>query len=154
MSKVKKKLVFYTIAFLCLVSAFFFCTTGTTSHPSTERENYGVFCGLDPQKIETLYRYNLVIIDAMNFSVQNIADLHAHEVKVYSYLNIGSIETFRDYYNLFKDHTLKDYIGWDEEKWMDVSYRPWQIYVTQTLAPMLRAKWIDGFFVENSDVYY
>jgi hypothetical protein len=153
MSKDKKKLVFYLMASLCLFLVFFSCTTGTTLHPSMEREDYGVFSGLDPQKIETIYRYNLVIIDVINFSVQNIASLHAHGVKVYSYLNIGSIETFRDYYNLFKDHTLKGYIGWAEEKWMDVSYQPWQIYVIQTLAPMLKAKGIDGFFVDNSDVY-
>jgi hypothetical protein len=140
---------------------FFSCTIGTTIGttagaalpPSKERAHYGVFCGLDSQKTETIYRYNLVIIDAANFSAQNIDSLHAHGVKVYSYLNIGSIETFRDYYDQFKDHTLKDYIGWAEEKWMDVSYQPWQMYVIQTLAPALKAKGIDGFFVDNSDVY-
>jgi hypothetical protein len=153
MSKSGKKLVCNIAASLYLSLMFFSCTSETVLSPSGGREDYGVFCGLDSRKIEITYHYNLVIIDGMNFSAQNITSLHNNGVRVYSYLNIGSIETFRDYYDQFKDHTLKDYAGWPEEKWMDVSYQPWQVYVTQTLAPMLKAKGLDGFFVDNSDVY-
>ena len=37
-------------------------------------------------------------------------------VKVYTYLNVGSIENFRDYYKKYEYLTIGTYENWEEEK--------------------------------------
>lgn len=115
---------------------------------------YGVFIGLSPEDgMDCLYEYETVIIDGQYFSKEKIADLHAHGQTVYSYLNIGSLENFRDYYDAYADLTLGAYENWEEEAWIDVSEGAWQEKIL-TLADELLEKGIDGFFIDNCDVYY
>ena len=47
-------------------------------------------------------------------------------MKVYTYLNVGSLEDFRDYYKEYEHLTIGAYENWDEEKWIDVSDKDWQ----------------------------
>ncbi len=115
---------------------------------------YGVFIGLDPQDIQRLSGYDTVVIDAACFTSENIDELHEAGQTVYSYLNIGSIEDFRNYYDNYKQLTLGEYDNWPEERWVDVSKPEWQEFVTGTLAASLAEKHIDGFFLDNADVYY
>lgn len=117
------------------------------------QSNYGVFIGLNPSDINKLTSYKEVVIDASYYTKAQIDFLHKKGVKVYSYLNIGSIETFRSYYNDFVSITLSNYENWDNEKWIDVSNTKWKDYVVNTLAKNLKAKGIDGFFLDNIDVY-
>ena len=136
----------------CLINAA--CDPGGYGGGSG-REDFGVFIGLDGSgDLEKLKRYDMVVIDASGFSREDIHRLRRGDVKVYSYLNIGSIEEFRDYYQDFADLALGDYTGWDDEKWIDVSAPRWRDYVIQTLAGALAGKGIDGFFIDNADVYY
>jgi uncharacterized protein (TIGR01370 family) len=74
-------------------------------------------------------------------------------VRVLSYINVGSIESFRSYYKRFEPYALGDYEGWDDEKWMDVSKKSWQKFIAKSYAKKLARKGIDGFFVDNCDVY-
>ena len=64
------------------------------------------------------------------------------------------MEDFRDYYDEYKDLKLGDYENWDEEIWVDVSDPRWQEFIAGKLVPELAGKGIDGFFVDNCDVYY
>lgn len=48
---------------------------------------------------------------------------------------------------------MGDYENWDSEKWMDVSRAGWQKFLA-SLEKKLLKKGIDGFFVDNCDVYY
>ncbi len=50
------------------------------------------------------------------FSKKDIRKLHAGGTKVYSYLNIGSIENFRSYYKTYEHLAIGDYENWEEEK--------------------------------------
>ena len=105
--------------------------------------------------IKKIGKYKEVVIDASYWSKSAINKLKKKKTqKVYSYINIGSIENFRSYYKKFESHTLGEYENWPEERWMDVSYNKWQTYVIKTLAPKLSKKGIDGFFIDNCDVYY
>ena len=143
-----------------IAGGMFSCKSVAASDP----KDYGVFIGVDYNSlsakkkdsyIKKIGKYKEVVIDASYWSKSAIKKLKKKKTqKVYSYINIGSIENFRSYYKKFESHTLGDYENWPEERWMDVSYENWQTYVIKTLAPKLSKKGIDGFFVDNCDVYY
>ncbi|MBP5656214.1 Ig-like domain-containing protein [Candidatus Saccharibacteria bacterium] len=122
--------------------------------------SYGVFLGVDhddgwsSSRLKQLFNYKLVVIDFQEFKKADIDKLHAKGIKVYTYLNIGSIENWRSYWKTYKKYALGDYEGWPGEKWIDVSKTAWQNYITGTLAPKLKNMGADGFFIDNADVYY
>lgn len=122
--------------------------------------SYGVFLGVDrddgwgSSKLKQLFNYKLVVIDFQEFKKADIDKLHAKGIKVYTYLNIGSIENWRSYWKTYKKYALGNYDGWPGEKWIDVSKTEWQKYITGTLAPKLKNMGADGFFIDNADVYY
>lgn len=124
-----------------------------TFKASANTSNYGVFIGASPKDMNKLLKYKEIVIDASGFSKQDIDCLHKNNVKVYSYLNIGSIESFRPYYNQFEKYTLGNYENWNDEKWIDVSNSHWRQYIRNTLAKNLLNKGVDGFFIDNVDVY-
>lgn len=117
------------------------------------RPVYGVFLSLGPSDMAKIAEYQTVVIDAQYFSKKDIAYLKAQGCTVYSYINIGSIENFRDYYNTYSKLTLGNYENWKEEQWIDVSSAKWQQFLV-SLEKKLLDKGIDGFFVDNCDVYY
>lgn len=144
------------VIYLFLILSFPLLTTSC----STDKENlcpkekdYGVFLSIDASEMEKLIGYQTVVIDAQYFSKQDIQTLHKNGTVVYTYLNIGSIENFRDYYPEYKSLTLGDYENWEEERWIDVSDTKWQTFIAD-LSDTLLEKDVDGFFVDNCDVYY
>lgn len=126
--------------------------TGCTiaSEPSN---SYGVFLSIDSSARAKLFDYKEVVIDTQYFSKEDIDLLHKNNVKVYSYINVGSLESFREYYPKYEHLALGDYENWEEEKWIDVSADEWQDFILK-LSNELLEKGIDGFFVDNCDVYY
>lgn len=116
-------------------------------------KDYGVFLGIDASELDKLNGYKIAVIDAQYFSRQDIQTLHENGTTVYTYLNIGSIENFREYYQDYEDLTLGAYENWEEERWIDVSSARWQNF-TKELTVSLLDKEVDGFFIDNCDVYY
>lgn len=116
--------------------------------------SYGVFLGIEPEDIARTLDYDTIVIDAQYFTKEQIAELHASGHTVYSYINIGSVEDFRPYYNDYLPYTIGDYENWDEERWVDVSKDVWKEFILEQLAPEILAKGVDGLFVDNTDVYY
>jgi Uncharacterized conserved protein len=102
--------------------------------------------------MKKLYDYKEVVIDAQYFSKRDIQTLHKKGVKVNTYLNVGSIENFRKYYKDYEHLAIGDYENWDEEKWIDVSSLEWQKFI-KGLSGKLLKKGVDGFFIDNCDVY-
>lgn len=115
---------------------------------------YGVFLSCDASQMERFDGTQTIVIDAAYFAKKDIAALHQAGHTVFTYLNVGSLENFRPYYDRFVKHTLAPYEHWDEERWMDVAYAPWQTYLTDTLAQAYLDQGVDGFFIDNCDVYY
>ncbi|MEQ2540461.1 endo alpha-1,4 polygalactosaminidase [Lachnospiraceae bacterium CLA-AA-H183] len=110
--------------------------------------------GEDSEITEKLSDIDLLVIDAEYFSKNDIARLRENGIReIYSYINIGSIESFRSYDTDFEKYTLGDYENWPEEKWIDVSAPEWQA-CTASRVDALVQKGVDGFFVDNTDVYY
>ena len=116
------------------------------SKVSKKKKEYGVFLSIDASEKKKLYDYKEVVIDAQYFSKRDIQALHKKGVKVYTYLNVGSIENFRKYYKDYEHLAIGDYENWDEEKWIDVSSPEWQKFI-KGLSRKLLKKGVDGFFI-------
>lgn len=117
-------------------------------------KEYGVFLGASREDLSKIKKYKKVVIDAQYFEKEDIDKLKNNGQTVYSYLNVGSIENFRSYYEAYKDITLGEYEHWEEERWIDVSKKEWQDFLLNDLSTQLLNKGVDGFFIDNIDVYY
>ncbi len=146
-----KKKLFTVPLLLCYLMVPLCGVSDTVKEPS---KDFGVFIGAGPKKINEMKDYSTVVIDANFYTEDEIDTLQSRGTQVYSYLNIGSIEDFRPYYEEFEPYTLDPYENWPEEHWIDISVPAWQDYIVFTLAENLMDKGIDGFFIDNVDVYY
>ncbi len=122
--------------------------------PQAFEHPYGVFLSLDASQSSRFADYQTIVIDAAYFEKADIDLLKHAGHTVYSYLNVGSLEDFRPYYARFEHSTLAPYAHWAGERWIDVSDTQWQDYLCDVLANALLAKGVDGFFIDNCDVYY
>lgn len=149
--KIKQTKVLALIFVIVLISGYFLIKDSSTS--TFEENDYGVFLNADASSLKQLENYDLIVIDAQYFTKSDIELLHQNGTKVYTYLNIGSIENFREYYTTYEKLTIGRYEHWDEEKWVDVADPDWQKFMEQ-LSQELFEKGVDGFFIDNCDVYY
>ena len=149
--KIKHTKVLALIFVLMLISGYFIIKDSSTS--TFEENDYGVFLNADASSLKQLKNYDLIVIDAQYFTKSDIELLHQNGTKVYTYLNIGSIENFREYYSTYEKLAIGRYEHWDEEKWVDVADPNWQKFMEQ-LSQELFEKGVDGFFIDNCDVYY
>lgn len=149
--KIKQTKVLALIFVIVLISGYFLIKDSNTS--TFEKNDYGVFLNADASSLKQLKNYDLIVIDAQYFTKSDIELLHQNGTKVYTYLNIGSIENFREYYTSYEKLTIGRYEHWDEEKWVDVADPDWQKFMKQ-LSQELFEKGVDGFFIDNCDVYY
>ena len=149
--KIKQTKVLALIFVIILISGYFLIKDSNTS--TFEEYDYGVFLNADASSLEQLKKYDLIVIDAQYFTKSDIELLHQNGTRVYTYLNIGSIENFREYYTAYEKLTIGRYEHWDEEKWVDVADPDWQKFIEQ-LSQELLEKGVDGFFIDNCDVYY
>lgn len=149
--KIKQTKVLALIFVIVLISGYFLIKDSNTS--TFEKNDYGVFLNADASSLEQLKKYDLIVIDAQYFNKSDIELLHQNGTRVYTYLNIGSIENFREYYTTYEKLTIGRYEHWDEEKWVDVAAPDWQKFMEQ-LSQELFEKGVDGFFIDNCDVYY
>ena len=116
-------------------------------------ERYGVFIGIGRKDINKLKDYQTVIIDAEHFTKADITKLKKAGKTVYTYLSIGSLEDYRSYYKAYKHLAISKYDGWEGEEWVDVSDKSWQKLMLKR-AKEFKKKGVDGFFIDNTDVYY
>ncbi len=150
--KSKKILLFLVIfcCFFCLVTSDFIFSKGRNEG----MQDFGVFLGINGDEIEKLKNYRIVVIEPSEFRQEQISALHQEGKTVYAYLNIGSLEDSRPYYSRFQSLSLGKYENWQGEYWMDVSFSKWQDFLVKELGAKYTALGIDGFFLDNADVYY
>lgn len=115
---------------------------------------WGVFIGTKVTSTAKVKNYQKIVIDAQNYSAAEIKRLKSGGRKVYSYLSIGSIATYRSYYNRFKKYSLGKYTNWSAERWIDTSKVAWQDFCVNELAKSFKRKGVDGLWVDNTDVWY
>ena len=141
--------------FCAIILIVLTCCTGLAGaeQAPTFKYPYGVFLSIC-ENIEQFADYEIVVIDAQYYPKEELDAFRSKGHKVFSYINIGSLEDFRDYYDEYKDLSLGAYEHWEEEVWVDVSQKRWQDFMLNDIAAGLLEKDIDGFFVDNCDVYY
>mgnify|MGYP000869080031 CR=1 FL=1 len=146
----RKPLRFFPLPLLllCLI-----CLHPFRPAPAANSKPYGVFIGLETADLKRLRPYRTVVIEPSSFSAEQVKALQAEGKSVYGYLNLGSIENYRPYYERFATITLAPYENWPEERWVDVSSPVWQTFVVNELGAAYAALGLDGFFLDNCDVY-
>lgn len=149
--KIQKTVVLFLIFVLLFIMMGFLAKA--YKKKTLAKKEYGVFLSTDSSAMEQIKKYKTVVIDAQYFKKRDSESLHKNGTKVYTYLNIGSIENFRKYYTTYKKLAIGKYEHWDEEQWVNVASPDWQKFMTK-LARGLYKKGIDGFFIDNCDVYY
>ncbi|WP_185752304.1 endo alpha-1,4 polygalactosaminidase [Butyrivibrio sp. AE2032] len=115
---------------------------------------YGVFLGAEPEDVERMAAYEILVVEGQAFSEREVSELKAAGHTIISYINVGSVEEYRPYYSDFEQYTLDVYEDWEDEKWIDVTVPEWQEFIVNNLAADLKNKGFDGLFVDNVDVYY
>ncbi len=143
----KVKFLILGVIVIILILIFFYNKSCTTS-------NYGVYIGLVGEEVDQIENHDEVVIDAMYFSKDEIASLKQKGSKVYSYMNLGSLEDFRPYYERYESITLADYENWEGERWVDVTKTAWHDFIVFELSKQLLDNGADGLFIDNIDVYY
>ena len=136
---------------ICLLFVFGRSVWGRTPVNTGE---YGVFIGTNSANIKNIHGFSMVVIDAWELSAEDVQILHDKGCKVYSYINVGSIETSRSYYDDFIHLSLGKYENWENEDWVNVADKSWQDLMTGIVAKKIVENGADGFFVDNTDVYY
>ena len=131
---------------LMLIASAFLLGSHVMQQKKEEKKDYGVFLNVDDSVLDQLGAYETVVIDAQYFKEKDIEMLHENGTIVYTYLNIGSIETFREYYKTYADLAIGDYENWEEEKWVDVASPDWQQFIGE-LVQKLDEKGVDGFLL-------
>lgn len=136
------------------IIVFIFLALAGCSSKEPGITDYVVAIGEDPENIIKVKNVGVLVIDADYYTAEEIDQLKRNNVsEIYTYLNIGSIENFRDYYKQYEAYTLGEYDNWPNERWIDVSNSKWQEFIDDKVNE-LSQKGIDGFFVDNIDVYY
>ena len=140
------------LCFILMAAAFLFCLPLTSS--AADKKDFGVFTAAGREKLSRMYSYSTVVIDPDEFHKSDIRKLHRKGVRVYGYLNTGSIETGRSYYDSYRELRLGAYQGWEDEYWIDVADTAWQDFLIRDRGEYYSSIGLDGFFVDNADVYY
>ena len=123
------------------------------SSKPTFKYQYGVFISVNANRIVKRAKdYETIVVDAQYYTKSDLQKLHQKGHVVYSYINLGSLEDWRDYYKKYKDITIGRYDGWEDESWVDVSQKKWQDKL-KAVSKSLVNKGVDGLFVDNIDVY-
>ena len=146
---------------LCLLLSILLLPGGCRGDESRQRifpGNTAVLLGASPEnvlgRVEQDDVYQTLILDLQNFSKEQVSALHLAGVKkLYSSLDVGSLETYRSYFARFHKLARAPYENWEEEYWVDVSNISWQDFLVKELAIDLVQKGADGFFLDNTDVY-
>lgn len=125
---------------------------------------YGPGEGLDLAKVASAFR--VINIDADpdggNFTKVQIEALkNGGKNRVISYLNVGSCEEFRSYWDaapaghascVSSGALTTPYDGYPDEMWADLSNAAYRDLIVGYVAPRLAAMGVDGFFLDNLEV--
>ena len=125
----------------------------SSSQTITQEKDFGVFLGASIKDKDKIKGYKNIAIDVDEFNETTIEEYEKEGTHVYAYLSVGSLETYRDYYDAFKQYTFKEYDNWPDEYWIDVSQVSWIDHL-ESEAERLKNKGASGLFLDNFDVYY
>lgn len=125
---------------------------------------YGPADGVDLARVASTFR--VINIDAdpegANFTKAQIAELRGGgQNRVISYLNVGSCESFRSYWDVEPEGHAScvssgalttPYDGYPDEMWADLSNTKYRDLIVNFVAVRLADMGVDGFFLDNLEV--
>ena len=114
--------------------------------------DYGAFLGRSENNVTDFNKYKYVSCELDEFTHTNIDRLSIKGVHFLAYLNVGSLEDYRDYYDDYKSFTFKDYENWPDERWIDVRNASWQDKVVEIAQGFLNDGAF-GVYMDNVDVF-
>lgn len=117
-----------------------------------EHLDYGVFTGMDPEKVIHLHAFKELVVDAYHLDEHTVAHLKEANEHVYAYLNIGSVEPFRDSHELFGDRTFADCEHQPGVRWILPTTEGWSEYLLSK-AEQYKNWNVDGLYLDNADVF-
>lgn len=117
-----------------------------------QMDDYGAFLGRSGNDVYGFNKYKYVSVELDEFSHTNIERLSKKGVNFLAYLNVGSLESYRDYYEEYESFTFKDYENWPDERWIDVTNTSWQDKMAE-LAQGFKNDGAFGVYMDNVDVY-
>ena len=115
--------------------------------------DYGAFLGRSDDNSKDFDRYKYVSFEFDDFKQSTIQKLTSGGTQCFAYLNVGSLETYRTYYDRFSKYTFLDYENWSDERWIDVTNSEWQDFIVNTVAKCFKDKGASGVYLDNVDVY-
>ena len=140
-----------------LLPTFLICGCRYKGIPKEEKEpkfnDYGAFLGRSDNDVTHFSDYKYVSLELDEFGDSNLNRLTNKGVNFLAYLNVGSLEAYRDYYDDYESFTFKQYDEWSDERWIDVSQSEWQNFVINTLAKSFKDRNAFGVYLDNIDVY-
>lgn len=116
-------------------------------------DDYGAFLGRSENNTQGFENYNYLSFEFDEFSDENIQKLNNKNIRTFAYLNVGSLEEYRSYYNDYKDITIGEYENWEDESWIDVTNSRWQSFIVNTIAKGFKNRGAFGVYMDNVDVY-
>lgn len=153
----------YILPFLLLSLAISGCNSNTNSNHAENKDDntsttsktkdYGAFLGRSENNDKGFTDYEYISFEFDEFSNEKIKKTNESGTKTFAYLNIGSIETYRDYYDDFKDITFAEYENWEDERWVNVDNSSWQNFVINSLGKHFKEMGAYGVYMDNVDVY-
>lgn len=107
---------------------------------------------LTAQNVTRLRHRDLVVVDGEEASAAQVRRLRAKGAVVLGYLSVGSVESWRSWFGLLRDHRLEPLGDWDGERYADTSSAALRDALADQIAPSLLAKGFDGLFLDNVDM--
>ncbi|MDQ8046313.1 MAG: endo alpha-1,4 polygalactosaminidase [Solirubrobacteraceae bacterium] len=102
--------------------------------------------------IKRLTSRDVVVVDGSETSDAQIKQLKAKGTLVLGYLSVGTVESWRPWFDLLKDHRLEALGDWPGEKYTDLTSPDARTALADTITPQLLAKGYDGLFLDNVDM--
>ncbi len=102
--------------------------------------------------LDSLSRYDLVVVDGELTKPATVARLHQAGAIVLGYLSVGTIEPFRSWYPKLKPYRLRDRFKQFGEIYADVDARGFRRIVAGRIAPRMLRSGFDGLFLDNTDM--
>lgn len=93
-----------------------------------------------------------IVIEPEDYTAAEIQALRKSGARVLGYLSVGSVSDERSYYKQLEPYTLRKLDDWPHERYLDVRaayVRTW----LQQKARELKKKGVDGYWLDNIDVY-
>ena len=148
----KKLLVLFIVPFL-LCSCNKSKEEERDETPEVHFNDYRAFLGRSDNDVTHFSEYKYISFEFDEFTDTNISRISGKGTKTFAYLNVGSLENYRDYYDDYESITFKNYDEWPDERWIDVSNASWQDFVVNTLAKGFKDRNAYGVYLDNVDVY-